>query len=141
MRASQARRYPEHARLVVVGGHGEHVPAVRHLLTQRETSEFVVFTGRLSDDDLAALYSGAVALVTASLSEGGGLPPLEAMACGCQVIATDIAPLREMLGGGAWYYDPFSGDRLVDLVASAFAGSLRSDRGAPPGPGRTRRIA
>lgn len=118
------RRFPEHAQLVVAGGHGEHLATVRRLLAQRDASGFVVFTGRVSDDELAALYSGAVALVTASLSEGGGLPPLEAIACGCQVIATDIAALREMLGGGAWFYDPGGGDQLADLVGRAFDGSL-----------------
>jgi glycosyltransferase involved in cell wall biosynthesis len=125
-------RFPEPARLLVVGGHGEHVPAVRRLLTGQDASDFVVFTGRVSDDDLAALYSGAAALVTASLSEGGGLPSLEAIACGCQVIATDIAPLRELLGGGAWFYDPARGDRLADLVGSALDGSLPRWTGGTP---------
>ena len=51
-----------------------------------------------SDDTLAALYSGAAALVYLSLDEGFGLPLIEALACGCGVIASDIEVFREVVG-------------------------------------------
>ncbi|KAJ1451064.1 hypothetical protein M885DRAFT_570467 [Pelagophyceae sp. CCMP2097] len=55
-------------------------------------------TPRLSDEDLAAAYSGATALVYVSRDEGFGLPVLEAMACGCPILASRIPPLVELLG-------------------------------------------
>lgn len=82
------------------------------------------YTGRIDDDELAALYTGASAWVTASLNEGNNLPPLEAPACGSQVIATDIPPLRETIGPNAMFYPPFDSTTLVDAAASALRGDL-----------------
>jgi glycosyltransferase involved in cell wall biosynthesis len=120
----QRDRLPETARLVAVGGHAEQVPDVARLIAERGGDNLIVFTGRVSDQELAALYSGAAALVTASVNEGNNLPPLEAMACGSQVIATDVPPLRETLGGAASFYDPRSGEALIDLAEQALTGRL-----------------
>jgi glycosyltransferase involved in cell wall biosynthesis len=57
----------------------------------------VTLTGQVSDDELAALYSGAHALVLASEDEGFGMPPVEALACGTPVVACDLPALREVL--------------------------------------------
>jgi glycosyltransferase involved in cell wall biosynthesis len=59
----------------------------------------VTLTGEVSDDELAAIYSGAHALVFPSDDEGFGLPPIEALACGTPVAACDIPALREVLDG------------------------------------------
>lgn len=56
----------------------------------------VKFIGRVKDADLPALYSGASVFAYPSLFEGFGLPILEALACGCPVIASDIGPHREI---------------------------------------------
>ena len=94
------------------------------LLAEKDAADFVVFTGRICDADLAALYGGAAALVTASVNEGNNLPPLEAMSCGCQVIATDIPPLRETLGEHAVFYDSDSGTALAEYAEQALRGCL-----------------
>lgn len=75
----------------------------------------VRFLGFVSDEELAALYAGAEAFVFPSLYEGFGIPPLEAMACGCPVIVSDRASLPEVCGEAAIYVDP---DR-VDAIAEA----------------------
>lgn len=59
----------------------------------------VILTGHVSDDELAALYSGAHALVVASDNEGFGLPAVEALACGAPVVACEVPALREVLEG------------------------------------------
>jgi glycosyltransferase involved in cell wall biosynthesis len=64
--------------------------------------------GRVSDDRLADLYQSAAALVFPSLYEGFGLPPLEAMACGCPVAASRAGALPEVCGEAAVYFDPMS---------------------------------
>ncbi len=61
----------------------------------------VILTGAVSDDDLAAIYTGAHALVFPSDEEGFGLPPVEALACGTPVAACDVPALREVLNGRA----------------------------------------
>jgi alpha-1,3-rhamnosyl/mannosyltransferase len=59
----------------------------------------VQLTGAVEDDELAAIYTGAHALVFPSDDEGFGLPPVEALACGTPVAACDVPALREVLGG------------------------------------------
>jgi len=87
----------------------------------------VTLTGRVSDDDLAAIYSGARALVFPSDEEGFGLPTVEALACGTPVVVTDIPVLREVLGDRATFVD--AGD-LEGLLAAAVA--ARRPAPAPP---------
>ncbi len=76
----------------------------------------VTLTGHVSDDDLAAIYSGAHALVSSSEDEGFGLPAVEALACGTPVAACEIPALREVLGERATFVEP--GD-LPALISAA----------------------
>lgn len=62
--------------------------------------------GTISSSDLAAFYRQAEALIYPSLYEGFGLPPLEAMRCGCPVIAPRRASLPEVCGDAALYINP-----------------------------------
>ncbi|KPY88092.1 Glycosyl transferase, group 1 family protein [Pseudomonas syringae pv. tagetis] len=64
------------------------------------------FLGRLNDAELIAQYQGATAFVFPSLYEGFGIPPLEAQACGCPVLAANAASIPEVLQGSALYFDP-----------------------------------
>ena len=87
----------------------------------------VLVTGHVPDDDLAALYTGARALVFASDDEGFGLPPVEALACGTPVAACDVPALREVLGDRAMFVDR---DDLAGLIAAAE--SARRPAPSPP---------
>lgn len=80
----------------------------------------VKLTGQVSDDELAAIYTGAHALVVASDEEGFGLTPVEALACGTPVAACDVPALREVLGDRAALTDV--GD-LEGLIAAAESAS------------------
>ncbi|MDR2056696.1 MAG: glycosyltransferase family 4 protein [Dysgonamonadaceae bacterium] len=62
--------------------------------------------GRVSDEDLSFYYRRAVFFAYPSMYEGFGLPPIEAMAQGCPVLASDIEPLREVCGEAAYYCNP-----------------------------------
>jgi glycosyltransferase involved in cell wall biosynthesis len=87
----------------------------------------VTVTGEVSDDELAAIYTGAHALVFPSDEEGFGLPPVEALACGTPVVACDVPALREVLDGRAILRDV---DDLDGLLAAAE--SARRPAPAPP---------
>ncbi len=68
----------------------------------------IIFTGHISSAELIGLYSGAEALVYTSLYEGFGLPILEAFACLCPVVCSNISSLPEVAGDAAVLVDPLS---------------------------------
>ena len=72
--------------------------------------------GRVSDAELRALYEGALCLVFPSRYEGFGLPPLEAMVCGCPVITTRSAAVPEVCGDAALYFDPAEPGSLTQAI-------------------------
>lgn len=76
----------------------------------------VIFAGFVPDEELAALYSKAVAMVFPSLSEGFGLPGLEAMAAGCPVISSNAGALPEIYANAATYFDPMDKDDLIKKI-------------------------
>jgi glycosyltransferase involved in cell wall biosynthesis len=86
-----------------------------------------VFLGTVPDDDLAVLYSLARALIYPSLYEGFGLPPLEAMACGTPVIASNRAAIPEVVGDAALLIDPTDPASLIEALHSLNNPSVRSD--------------
>jgi glycosyltransferase involved in cell wall biosynthesis len=73
----------------------------------------VILTGQISDEHLAAVYSGARALVLPSEDEGFGLPAVEALACGTPVVACDAPALREVLAERATFVAPGDVDGLI----------------------------
>ncbi|HUR86090.1 MAG TPA: glycosyltransferase family 1 protein [Solirubrobacteraceae bacterium] len=79
----------------------------------------VTLTGRVTDDELAAIYSGARALVFPSDDEGFGLPAVEALACGTPVVACDVPALREVLGDRAAFVDCDDLGRLMQEAVKA----------------------
>jgi glycosyltransferase involved in cell wall biosynthesis len=85
----------------------------------------VTVTGEVNDEDLAAIYSGAHALVFPSDDEGFGLPLVEALACGTPVAACDVPAVREVLAGRIELNDISD---LEGLIAAAEA----AQRPAPP---------
>lgn len=98
--------------VVVAGGRNERVfgSTTTHLDPQ------LTHTGYVTDAELRALYEGAACFVYPSLYEGFGLPLLEAMTCGCPVIASRAASLPEVGGGAAIYCDPLSPDNVADCI-------------------------
>jgi glycosyltransferase involved in cell wall biosynthesis len=74
------------------------------------------FTGRVTDEQLKALYQAAACFVFPSHYEGFGLPAVEAMASGCPVVAADIPALRETCGDAASYCDPGSPEDIARQV-------------------------
>jgi glycosyltransferase involved in cell wall biosynthesis len=73
--------------------------------------------GRGSLEELVSLYRRASALVFPSRYEGFGLPPLEAMACGCPAAVSSAASLPEVCGDAARYFEPDSAEAIADAVA------------------------
>ncbi len=110
-------------------------PELRLVLTgvghdRRPLPPGVEARGQVAEAELVELYRTASALVYPSLYEGFGLPPLEAMACGCPVAVSRVASLSEVCGDAAVYFDPTS----VEDVARGILDVLIH----PPAGGRAR---
>jgi glycosyltransferase involved in cell wall biosynthesis len=85
----------------------------------------VELIGSVTDEELVRLYKRARVLLYPSLYEGFGLPPLEAMACGCPVVASRVASLPEVCGDAAAYCDPLE----IDSIAAAIRTVCESPEG------------
>lgn len=73
-------------------------------------------TGRVTDEQLAALYRNCLMFISASESEGFGLPPVEARTCGARVIVSDIPAHRWALQGEAQYFPVGNKEDLIDRI-------------------------
>lgn len=93
-------------------------PDPRRLVREQEVDDRLVhFSGFVDDRDKPALYRGAVAFVFPSLYEGFGLPPLEALACGTPVVASDVASLPEVVGEGGVLLGPRDAEGMARVLA------------------------
>jgi len=90
----------------------------------------LVRAGYVSNAELRALYEAAECFVFPSLYEGFGLPPLEAMTCGCPVLVSRRASMPEVCGDAALYFDPNdSGELAGQLRRVLTSRSLRQELG------------
>lgn len=76
----------------------------------------VHLAGYVADEALPTLYSGALAFIYASLYEGFGLPPLEAMACGVPVLTSNTTSIPEVVGDAALLVDPCNVEAIADGI-------------------------
>jgi glycosyltransferase involved in cell wall biosynthesis len=102
--------------LVIAGGAGWLMSETESFVKSSGLAEQLLFTGYLEDEELRALYSSCKAFIYPSIYEGFGLPPLEAMACGAPVIASQIAALQEVLEGAALLIDPLDTGSLAQAI-------------------------
>jgi alpha-1,3-rhamnosyl/mannosyltransferase len=114
--------------LVLAGEEDPRYVEVRRLVETMGLTARVRFLGSVPEQDLPALYSGALMLVFPSRCEGFGFPPLEAMACGLPVACSDIPSLRETAGDAALLFDPEKPDSIAGAIERLLDdGSLRTD--------------
>ncbi|WP_144153930.1 glycosyltransferase family 4 protein [Paraburkholderia sp. BCC1885] len=98
--------------IVVVGGGDAKVYGA----SQEALPEFVKHLGYVSDSELASLYRRAACFVYPSRYEGFGLPPVEALALGCPVIASRLPPVQEACGDAVLYTSPDDPAELARLL-------------------------
>jgi glycosyltransferase involved in cell wall biosynthesis len=87
-------------------------PAIEELGLQKE----VVFTGRVPDQDLPPLYSGALFCVYPSVHEGFGLAQLEALTCGCPIIAHQAGAVAEVVGDAGIILERIDVDEIAEQM-------------------------
>lgn len=102
--------------LVVVCGRSVFWERLEKKVGRMKAENWVKLVGFVPDKELAVLYRQAKAFVFPSLSEGFGLPGLEAMAQGIPVVASDIPVFREVYNQAAAYFNPFSPEEMAQTI-------------------------
>ncbi len=109
--------YADDTYLVLAGGEGWQLELLSKQLKEvASMKKQILLTGRMDDEDLPALYSGAIAFAYPSLYEGFGLPPLEAMRCGTPVVVSRTSSLPEVVGDAGLYCDPRDYESLAQAL-------------------------
>ena len=94
--------------LVIAGKKGWMYETIFEKVHSLGIENNIIFTDYIDTDDVPIILKGAIVFVYPSIYEGFGLPPLEAMACGTPVIASNTASLPEVVGNAGILVDPFS---------------------------------
>ncbi len=129
-----AKALGEEYPLVLAGkkpaGPSAHFPDYDNLIRQLGIDELVHWIGFVEEEDKPAVYRGANCFAFPSRQEGFGLPPLEAMACGVPVVASNCASIPEVVGDAAFTIDPddekqFGGSIIATIVQEELAEEMK----------------
>jgi glycosyltransferase involved in cell wall biosynthesis len=100
-------------KLALAGADWQAAEVIHRAIRQSPFASDIHCLGFVPEEDLPDLYRGASVFLYPSLYEGFGLPPIEAMACGCPVMASENGALGEVLGGAAEIVDPTSMESMA----------------------------
>jgi glycosyltransferase involved in cell wall biosynthesis len=107
--------------LVLVGTKGWDFEKIFEAIAiSPQIKDRIIFTGYVPDEDLAALYSGALSFVYMSQCEGFGLPPLEAMQCGTPVICSNTTSLPEVMGNAGILVSPNKQEEISEAMLKVY---------------------
>ena len=113
---------------LVLAGRTDSLYERHYSYVQKQGIKGVVFTGFVSEGQLRWLYENCQAYILPSLSEGFGLPGLEAMRHGAPVISSNATCLPEIYGSAARYFDPLSVDDMVQVIDDVIASELNRNQ-------------
>jgi len=102
--------------LAIVGKLSKMDKELISLPKELNMADKVSFLGEVTDVELASLYRTAKAFVFPSLYEGFGIPPLEALACNCPVVTSNVASLPEVCGDAVYYINPYEVNSIADGI-------------------------
>ncbi len=126
--AEYARKAGSTARPLQVVGLFHHNDTCRATLQQLGISQLVKILPFLTKEELISTYRNAAALFLPSLSEGFGIPLLEAMASGTPVLAAFAGSIPEVAGGAARYFDPLNVDEMATCCSRPWGTSRHCNR-------------
>jgi glycosyltransferase involved in cell wall biosynthesis len=122
------KKYGRPTKLVIAGRFDWGGDELRSAISLENINESVVSVGYIPDVDLPVVLASATALVYPSLYEGFGFPPLEAMACGTPVIASNTGAIPETTAGHALLLDPYDVEGFAEAMEQISADTpLRSN--------------
>lgn len=103
--------------LVLAGKEEFYFKELKRWAKKQPSYSRIHFTGFVSDSELKWLYENAEAYVLPSLSEGFGLPGMEAMAHECPLVSSNATCLPEVYGDAALYFDPLKVDDMASAIS------------------------
>jgi glycosyltransferase involved in cell wall biosynthesis len=121
-------------RLVVTGLKSRDAARLDQMRSELNLQEHVDFTGWISEERLLSLFASATMFVHASLHEGFGIPVLEAMTAGIPLACSRIAPLEEIAGDCAEYFDPLDVHDIARALSAVYTDRNLQQRLAAAGP-------
>lgn len=107
--------------LVIAGRKDDFHAALEEEVKRSNLEDRVVFTGYVNDNELAGLYKSASLYVFPSLSEGFGLPGLEAMSYGLPTVSSNATCLPEILGDAVKYFNPKNTHNMAKVISTVLA--------------------
>jgi len=110
---------PDDIKLVIAGTKGKSYGIYKSLCEKLKIHHKVIFPGFIAMEHMPYLYNNASLLVYPSFYEGFGLPPIEAMACGIPVVASNVTSIPEILGDSALLCSPYDINELTDSILKA----------------------
>ncbi len=110
-------QYKVKAKLVVAGNTNA---LVSQLVAEEGMGYNIILTGVVSYEELQILYSNAIALLFPSFYEGFGLPLVEAMACACPVITSNISSMPEIAGNAGILVDPYQPEDIAQAIKKVY---------------------
>jgi glycosyltransferase involved in cell wall biosynthesis len=102
--------------LVVTGGKGWNYHSIFNLVQELDIEDDVRFTGYVPEEDLPYLFNAATVFAYPSFYEGFGIPPLEAMACGTPVVASNVSSVPEVVGDAGLLVDPSKDEEIAGAI-------------------------
>ena len=122
-----ALKYINNLNLVIVGKKEGFITGDNEITYLVQNSSFlqnrVYFTGNVADEEIPVIYNLASLFVFPSLYEGFGFPPLEAMATGTPVVASNAASIPEICGDAALYFNPLNIENIAENILKVIQGN------------------
>jgi glycosyltransferase involved in cell wall biosynthesis len=115
------KQYSIKHKLVIVGRYDSVSTNYPKLIRELGIEKDVFHFGHIPDEDLPLLYNGAEIFVYPSSYEGFGLPLVEAMACGTPIVASNAAPMPEIIGKAGLFVDPFNVSQMAQTIYDVLA--------------------
>lgn len=115
-------------KLVLVGRKDPAFPIIPQTIEEQGLADDVILTGFVKDEELPLYYNAAEVFAFPSLTEGFGLPPLEAMACGTPVASSKAGPMPEILGDAADFFNPRNTKDVAEILLELLKDSRRRAR-------------
>ena len=102
--------------LVIAGKNGWNYENIYRKVQEYNLNNKIIFTGYIESEEAVILLKGAFTFIFPSIYEGFGMPPLEAMACGIPVIASNVTSLPEVVQDAGYLVNPFIPEEICDAM-------------------------